>query len=179
MPDETDPLSAGLSPPSSRFVRGLIAYRYLVGTRRLRHQIWFGTLGLTTRSQTVSACIYGSPWRGGAAEAVIETEITPRAISRPDAVTRLRCARHYRHTSRRQRGRAELDDYEVVCATFTGEAVRAEPNRSSDHRSYAFRHQITPKCRSASSIASRFSCGHGSTSRSWRARSASRSVGMP
>ena len=38
---------------------------------------------------------------------------------------------------------------------------------------------IMPKCRSASSIASRFSGGHGSTRRLRRARSAPRSVAMP
>jgi len=38
--------------------------------------------------------------------------------------------------------------------------------------------QIMPKCRSASSIASRFSGGHGSMSRFRRARFAPRSVGM-
>src|SRR5439155_25225389 len=43
----------------------------------------------------------------------------------------------------------------------------------------AGRHHIRPKCRSASSIASRFSGGHGSISRARRAPFPPRSGGMP
>jgi hypothetical protein len=190
------PLSAGLSPPSSRSRRGSDRVRYLAtssgsgrsgsprdhGQYRRASTVRRGGAELPRRSRpriTLAPSLSSPHCSRGRWASVIETEIMPWAISRADAVTRFRCARHYRHTPRRRRGRAELDDYDGGCATFTGEAVRTEPNRSSDPGSYAFRHQITPKCRSASSIASRFSCGHGTTSRSWRARSASRSVAMP
>jgi hypothetical protein len=108
---------------------GLIAYRHLVGTGRLRHQLRFGAL-LLTRAQEARRLL------AERREIVEELE---------------RAKRDYLAGAKGPRG-VEVD---------------------------VGRRQIMPKCRSASSIASRFSGGHGSMSRPRRARFAPRRVGMP
>jgi hypothetical protein len=107
---------------------GLIAYRYLVSTGRLRHQLRFGAL-LLTRAQEAR---------------------------------RLLAER-----------REIVEEFALAKRDYLGEA-RKDRAFEVD----AGCRQIMPKCRSASSIASRFSGGHGSTSRFRRARFAPRSVGM-
>jgi hypothetical protein len=107
---------------------GLIAYRYLVGTGRLRHQLRFGAL-LLTRAQEARRLL----------------------AERREIVEELERAKRDYWRARKDLG-VEVD---------------------------VGRRQIMPKCRSASSIASRFSGGHGSMSRPRRARFAPRRVGMP